>query len=268
MSVFAIGNNKGGPGKTTVTVQLAAALAGHGRRVLVVDVDPQANASRRLGFRWSAAEPVPTVSEAIKSGEEGVAAEAIVRSSWDGLVGELVDLIPSRWDLEQRISEAGQVGAVRRLAKALTGVPAHYDVVLIDLPPSLGHLTHLGLAAADHALCVVEAEYDSVEGATRYRDFINAYRDDLANPGLSLVGVIVSRLRANLGEHAYQLDGIRDQFLDVLWEPSIPERTVLKDAAAAAVPIKSMSGSAAREIAGVFDLLATRLVQQMKEETR
>ncbi len=76
------------------------------------------------------------------------------------------------------------------------------------------------------------------------------------------------RLRANLGEHAYQLDGIRDQFLDVLWEPSIPERTVLKDAAAAAVPIQSMSGPAAREVAEVFDLLAARLEQQMKEETR
>ncbi len=268
MSVFAIGNNKGGPGKTTVTVQLAAALAGGGRRVLVVDLDPQANASRRLGFRWSAAEPVATVSEVVKSGEEGVAAEAIIGSSWAGPIGELVDLIPSRWDLEQRISEAGQVGAVRRLAKALTGVPAHYDVVLIDLPPSLGHLTHLGLAAADHALCVVEAEYDSVEGATRYRDFITAYRDDLTNPCLALVGVIVSRLRANLGEHAYQLDGIRDQFIDVLWEPSIPERTILKDAAAAAVPIQTMNGPAAREVADVFAQLAARLEQQMKEGTR
>lgn len=268
MSVYAIGNNKGGPGKTTTTVQLAAALANRGRRVLVVDLDPQANASRRLGFRWSAAEPVPTVAEAIKSAEEGIAAEAIVRSSWDGPLGELVDLIPSRWDLEQRISEAGQVGAVRRLARAMAGVPAHYDVVLIDLPPSLGHLTHLGLAAADHALCVVEAEYDSVEGATRYRDFINAYREDLANPALSLVGVIVSRLRANLGEHAYQLDGIREQFLDALWEPPIPERTVLKDAAAAAVPIQAMSGPAARDIADVFDQLAGRLEQQMKEHAR
>ena len=268
MSVFAIGNNKGGPGKTTATVQLAAALAQRGRRVLVVDLDPQANASRRLGFRWSAAEPVPTVSEAIKSAEEGVAAEAIVRSGWDGPLGELVDLIPSRWDLEQRISEAGQVGAVRRLARAMTGVAAHYDLVLIDLPPSLGHLTHLGLAAADHALCVVEAEYDSVEGATRYRDFIRTYRDDLANPALSLVGVIVSRLRANLGEHAYQLDGIREQFLDVLWEPPIPERTVLKDAAAAGVPIQAMGGQAARDVADVFDQLAARLEQQMKENER
>lgn len=264
MSVFAIGNNKGGPGKTTATVQLAAALAQRGRRVLVVDLDPQANASRRLGFRWSATDPVATVSEAIKSAEEGVAAETIVSSAWEGPIGELVDLIPSRWDLEQRISEAGQVGAVRRLARALTGVPAHYDSVLIDLPPSLGHLTHLGLAAADHALCVVEAEYDSVEGATRYRDFINAYRDDLANPGLSLAGVIVSRLRANLGEHAFQLDGIREQFSGVLWEPAVPERTVLKDAAAAAIPIQAMAGPAARGVAEVFDQLASKL-EQVKE---
>lgn len=268
MSVYAIGNNKGGAGKSTVAVQLAAAVANRGGRVLVVDLDPQANASRRLGFRWSADDPVLTIAEVIKSGEDGVAAEAIVPAAWEGTVGERVHLLPSRWDLEQRISEAGQVGAVRRLARALAGVPAHFDVVLIDLPPSLGHLTHLGLAASDAALCVVEAEYDSVEGATRYRDFIRAYRGDLANPALDLAGVIVSRLRPTLGEHAYQLEGIREQFLDVLWDPPIPERTVLKDAAAAAAPIQAMPGRSAREIADVFDQLAARLEQDMKETTR
>lgn len=270
MNVFAIGNNKGGAGKTTATVQLAAALAHRGRRVLVVDLDPQANASRRLGFRWSAAAAVPTVAEAIKSGEEGVAAETILASAWAPPLGQRVDLVPSRWDLEQRISEAGQVGAVRRLARALSGVPAHYDSVLIDLPPSLGHLTHLGLAAADHALCVVEPEYDSVEGAVRYRDFIAAYRDDLANPRLRLAGVIVNRLRAQLGEHTYQLEGIREQFRDVLWDPALAERTVLKDAAAAAAPIHAMPGRPARDLAGGFDQLAEQLThtQNQAQETR
>jgi len=265
MTIYAVGNNKGGPGKTTVTVQLAAALAHRGRRVLVVDLDPQANASRRLGFRWSPADPVATTAEVIKSAEDGVAAEAVIGSAWDGPIGDLVDLIPSRWDLEQRISEAGQVGSARRLARALRGVPAHYDTVLIDLPPSLGHLTHLGLAAANHALCVVEAEYDSVEGATRYRDFITAYRADLVNPTLSLVGVIVSRLRVNLSEHAFQLAGIREQYPDVLWDPAVPERTILKDAAAAAAPIYAMRGTAAREVQDVFDQLADRLEHHTKE---
>lgn len=265
MSIYAVGNNKGGPGKTTVTVQLAAALAHRGRRVLVVDLDPQANASRRLGFRWSPTDPVPTTAEVVKSAEAGVAAEAIIPAGWPGPIGDNVDLIPSRWDLEQRISEAGQVGAARRLARALTGVPSHYDEVLIDLPPSLGHLTHLGLAAADHALCVVEAEYDSVEGATRYRDFISAYRGDLGNPTLTLVGVIVSRLRPNLSEHTFQLAGIREQYPDVLWDPPIPERTILKDAAAAAAPIHAMTGPAATDVQAVFDQLAARLHHHTEE---
>lgn len=263
MPGVAIGNNKGGSAKTTTTVQLAAALGLRGRRVLVVDVDPQANASRRLGYRWERRDPRPTISEAIKADTPGVAADAIVACQWDHPAGAFVYLLPSRFDLENRISEAGTVGALTRLRRALDGVAEDYDYVLYDLPPSLGHLTQLGLVAADVALCCTEPEYDSVEGAVRYRDFIAAHRADLANPDLRLAGVIVTRTRP-LAAHTFQIDGLPEIFgADLVWEPHIPERAAVKEAQDAGQPLQAISGGAAREVASLYDELADRLEKEL-----
>src|SRR3954447_18619904 len=143
-----IGNHKGGSGKTCTTVNTAAALAEAGKRVLVIDLDPQANASRRLGRAFDLNEPVATTAEVIKSGEDGIAADAIIPCGWPEPYADLIHLIPARFDLENRVSEAGIVGAVNRLRRAMRAGDEAYDVTLLDLPPSLGHLTQLGLAAA------------------------------------------------------------------------------------------------------------------------
>jgi chromosome partitioning protein len=259
----AIGNNKGGSAKTATTVQLAAALALRDRRVLVVDLDPQANVSRRLGFRFDRQHPVPTISEAIKAGADGVAQDAIVPCSWDHPAGIAIDLVPSRFDLEARISEAGTVGAVRRLQRALSGVVDQYDVVLYDLPPSLGHLTQLGLVAADVALCVTEPEYDSIEGAIRFRDFISRHRHDLGNPGLALAGVVVARVRP-LNAHVYQVAGLAGLFgTDLIWAPHIPERAAVKEAADAALPLQALNDVTARTVATLYESLADRLEKEI-----
>ncbi|WP_344044212.1 ParA family protein, partial [Saccharothrix xinjiangensis] len=101
----ALGNNKGGSGKTAGTVNLAAALAERGLRVLVVDLDPQANASRRLGRRFDPTNPSTTVSEAIQNAGQGVAADALVPCGWPDPYASRIDVIPARYDLENRISE-------------------------------------------------------------------------------------------------------------------------------------------------------------------
>src|SRR4051794_23502422 len=103
---IAIGNNKGGSGKTAATVNLAAALAEDGHRVLVVDLDPQANASRRLRRPYSAEAPTVTISEVIAINAEGVAAQGIVPCGWSAPYDQQVCVLPSRWDLENRVSEA------------------------------------------------------------------------------------------------------------------------------------------------------------------
>lgn len=264
---IAIGNHKGGSGKTATTIGLAAALAELERRVLVVDLDPQANASRRMGVRVDPAHPIPTISEAIRASQAGdapgAAAEAIVTPGWPEPYRDRIDLIPSRFDLENRISEAATVGAVGRLRRALDGVDSDYDITLIDCPPSLGHLTQLALAAADATVAVLDPEYDSVEGAVRLRDFVAAAGAELGNPELYLAGVIVGRAR-QLGAHAFQLDGLPELFgSELIWSPTIPERAAIKDAADAAIPVAALGSVAAAGLAEIYRDLAARLLKEV-----
>jgi chromosome partitioning protein len=257
-----VGNHKGGSGKTAATVNLAAALAEAGKRVLVVDLDPQANASRRLAAGFDPAHPVLTTSEVLKDGSEGVAVQAIRPCGWPQPYADLIDVIPARYDLENRIAEAGTVGASLRLRRALDGADAGHDYTLMDCPPSLGHLTQNALAAAAFALGTVEPEFDSVEGALRYRDFIatKANREALGNLDLRLIGWIVSRVRVGVGAHAFQLDGLADTFgLPMVWMPHVPERAAVKDAADAALPLRALNTTPGRQMAGLFTDLGDRL---------
>lgn len=268
MPRVAIGNHKGGSGKTATTINLAAALAEAGHRVLVIDLDPQANASRRLGVRFDPANPMLTISEALEASRPGVvgtAAEAIVDSAWPQPYSARVHIVPSRFDLENRISEAATVGAVGRLRRALDGADDEYTVTLIDCPPSLGHLTQLALAAADVAVATVEPEYDSVEGALRYRDFITANAGELGNPDIRLAGVIVGRIRSNLSAHGFQLEGLPDAFgAEMIWSPSVPERAAIKDAGDTAAPLSSLGGVPAAGLAETYADLARRLIKEVQ----
>lgn len=256
----AIGNNKGGVGKTSVTVNLAAALAEAGRRVLVVDMDPQANASRRLGVPF---EPEnSTVSEAIETGlrQRGIAAGVITGIGWPEPYASRIDLVPSRFDLENRVSEAGVLGAVTRLRTALDGADDGYDLTLIDCPPSLGHLTQLSLAAATHAVTTVEPEYDAVEGALRYRDFVEANAATLGVPQLRLVGVLVNKTRPRLGVHAFHVEGLDELFgAELVWSPPIPDRAVIKQATDDSIPLRQLGTVPATGMAEVYRELADRL---------
>ena len=118
MPAIALANNKGGSLKTTATKNLAVALARDGANVLILDVDPQANLSRRCGIGEEQLNTIVTISEVIKADTPGCAADAIVEVSWPGVeLAGRVDLIPSRLDLEKRVSEAAALGALRRLHK-------------------------------------------------------------------------------------------------------------------------------------------------------
>ncbi|MDP9616433.1 MULTISPECIES: ParA family protein [Streptomyces] len=259
----AVANNKGGVGKTTTTVRLAEALAKAGRRVLVVDLDPQGNASRRLGWGFDPDEPQLTISEAIQADQEGVASQVIQPIGWDPETAEYATrmaLCPARLELENRMAEAGVAGAWRRLAKALSGADDGFDYTLIDCPPSLFHLTQLGFAAADRVLVVTEPEYDSVEAAVRVRDFVAARAADLANPDLALVGVVVNAMQ-NLASHADQRDSVREVFGDLVWDPIVRHRSLLVDADGDELPLTEVRGEKAPEVRATYELLAQRFVK-------
>lgn len=261
--IVTVGNNKGGVGKTGVVVQLADAFARAGRSVLVVDLDPQANASRQLGWQDSHDSPKPTIGDALRDASEGVAEGALVEGR-DLESGIRVDLLPSRVDLENRISEASTVGAVRRLKKVLKGWTDGYDIVLVDTPPSLGHLTQMALAASNIALCVTAPEFDSVEGMTRFRSFVAEHAEDLANPELQFAGVIVNLHKKNLNEHTFQMEGLEELIgPEELLQPVIPDRAVMKEAAAAGASLADYKTQSGKQMAGVFDALAETVMTRI-----
>lgn len=253
-------NNKGGVGKTTTAVRLAEGLAKAGHRVLVVDIDPQGNASRRLGWAYNPHEPQLTISEAIQADQPGTAAQVIQPIGWQVEYASRIALAPARLELENRMSEAGVVGAWRRLAKALEGADDHYDYTLIDCPPSLFHLTQLALAAAHRVVIVTEPEYDSVEAAVRVRDFVRERAVELANPDLQLAGVVVNAMQ-NLGSHAVQLTSIREIFGPLVWEPIVRHRSLLVDADGDEVPLTEVRGEKASEVRATYELLAQTMAK-------
>lgn len=284
--ISVISNNKGGVGKTELTVQLAAALARDGANVLVVDMDPQANATRRLGVEWDPAEPIPTMSEVIRADQVGAGQGAVVACGWRTAEGqptveaENIDVLPSRFDLINRETEAGVVGAVRRLTKALEGWIEDYDVVLIDTRPDLGHLVQMSMAAAHTVIIPTDPNYDSVEAAIRVSDFVERHAADMANPNLRIGGVIITR-RKTTTEQDFQVEGIKEQFGDLVWNlggvvklpdgsdhlnPAyLPEWSRFAEADAAAVSLAAWNDRNGRKTVALYDAAARIFKAQLLE---
>lgn len=259
---IALTNNKGGTMKTSGTVGLAEAFAAAGHSVLVVDMDPQRNASRRLGIEHGHSQEHPTVSEAIEKSAPGIAGQAVTPCGWEEDFAANISVLPARFELENRISEAAVPGAVRRLDVALEGVDDNIDITLMDCQPSVGHLTQMALAACGGVLVMSAPEYDDVDGGVRIKDFIAQQAENLYNPDLEFLGVVPTRVRENLGAHQYQLEGLADIFgADNIWSPMLPERTAVKDATDAAVPLRSFRSG--KEVAALFDELAAALAKRV-----
>jgi cellulose biosynthesis protein BcsQ len=139
-------------------------------------------------------------------------------------------------------------------------------VTLFDLQPSMGHLTQLALAASNCGLGAIDPEYDSVDGAIRFRDFIGdpINRKGLGNPDLRLIGFVINRVRGNLGAHTYQIEGLPETLgAELVWEPYIPERATGKDAADAAVPLRLLGTAPGRQQADLYTKLAARFQKEI-----
>ncbi len=219
--VVALANQKGGVGKTTTAVNLGAALALYGHRVLLIDVDPQANATSHLGCDPNAVEV--SVYDVLM-GQHPVE-ESVVSTAWPGL-----DLAPSVPDLAG--AEVEMVGLLAReslLRRRVEAIRERYEYILIDPPPSLGLLTVNALTAADSVLIPVQAEYLALEGLSRLMRTIELVRDQL-NPTLRLLGVLITMYDARTRLSQEVAEEVRRHFGSLVFETVIPRSVRLSEA--------------------------------------
>jgi chromosome partitioning protein len=249
--VLGVCSLKGGVGKTSVTLGLASAALERGLRTLVVDLDPQGDATMALGARAAAGADVASVLD--EPGEASVQ-RSTAQSTWadeglDVLVGS------ERSAAHDRLDDAD----VDRLRYALSWVHG-YDLVLVDCPPSLGGLTRTGLTAADRAIVVTEPGLFAVMAVGRAMRTIDELRRGPA-PQLQPLGIAVNRVRARSVEQAFRQEELATLYGPLVLSPSVPERAALQQAQGAAQPVHVWPGAAAAELARVFDALLDRALR-------
>lgn len=243
-ATIAVLSQKGGVGKTTVTLGLAGAAQRAGLKTLVVDLDPQANATM-----WLDPGEVPlSASDVLADGRRGIAAEAVLDTAW----GSDISLIAADRALTHR-NVVGTAHNVRRLRRSLNGAVGAFDLVLIDCPPSIGELTRNGLVAADGALIVTEAGFFALNGAQEAHESIQVVAAAL-NPKLAALGIIINRVRPLNREQSYRLSELREVYPDLVLDPTVPERSAVQRAQGAGVPIQQ-GGRGSRELTKIFDRL-------------
>lgn len=217
--IVAVANQKGGVGKTTTSVNLSAALALSGQKILLVDIDPQANATSGLGVEG----PPYTVYDCLF--KEIPALDSIVATS----IAKL-DLLASDADLGgAEVELAGIDHREERLRGILSPISYHYDFIILDCPPALGLLTVNALTAADSVLIPVQCEYYAMEGLGRLMANIERVRGGL-NQDLSLEGILLTMCDTRLTLSRQVSDEVKKFFPNKVYQSIIPRNVALAEA--------------------------------------
>jgi len=229
--VVSMCNQKGGVGKTTSTINLGAALAEYGRRVLLVDLDPQGALSAGLGVpHYELAHTVHNLLVEPRVGIEDV----LIPTRVEGL-----DLVPSNIDLSAaEIQLVNEVGREQTLGRALRPVLDHYDYVLIDCQPSLGLLTVNALACSDGVIIPTECEFFSLRGLALLTDTVDKVRDRL-NPKLSISGIVVTRFDTRTVNAREVMSRVLERFGDLVFDTVIARTVRFPETSVAGEPITS-----------------------------
>ncbi|MGH3432558.1 MAG: ParA family protein [Thermocrispum sp.] len=259
MQTVAVLSLKGGVGKTTVALGIASAALRRGIRTLVIDLDPQGNATATL-------DPPPTqlgLADVLATPRAPVLSAAVAHSAWN----EQLDVLTGNYELEE-LNEGPDQGTLVNLARAAAwyGDPSsspHYDLVLLDCPPSLGRLTRSALLAANGALLVTEPMLYAVSGAQRAFAAIERTRAE-QNPQLRALGVLVNKFRSRSHEHLYRIAELRESFGPLVMPVALPDRLAVQQAAGSCTPIHEWATPGGREIALGFNLVLARMLRSSR----
>jgi chromosome partitioning protein len=226
--VIAVTNQKGGVGKTTTAVNLGACLAQEGKRVLIIDIDPQGNATSGLGINRTNLEHC--IYDVLINGV-GIQ-EVIIKTGLDNLL-----VVPATLQLAgAEIELVSLIAREVKLKKALEKVKDEFDFILIDCPPSLGLLTLNALAAADRLLIPIQSEYYALEGLGQLMHTIQIVRKHL-NPALDLEGVLVTMYDGRTNLSMQVVEEVKEFFKDKVFKSIIPRNVRLSEAPSHGQPI-------------------------------
>ena len=250
--VIAVTNQKGGVGKTTTSVNLSAALAYMGKKVLLVDIDPQANATQGIGVDRSSLSL--TVYDAIT--QSTPLKDIIISTDVKNL-----DIVPANIDLAGVEIELSQVksGREQRIRNALETVKERYDFVIIDCPPALGLLNTNALTASDAVLIPVQCEYYALEGLSQLIHTINLIQDRL-NKNLEIDGIVFTMYDSRTNLSTEVVENVKENIHLHIYKTLIPRNVRLAEAPSYGIPIHMYDGKSAGAIA--YKNLAQEVIEK------